>query len=143
MGSTIIGPKRYFFSLFDKRSTIKKKSTRLILKMNIETLARLENATNINEKIAILLNEKYSYEAIIKILRVSPKTISKVNSALKNGDDIPPVGKRGQPTKKTSEVITCTIQETVNNPRLPASAIQVIIQTKTGIRVSISKILQS
>ena len=42
--------------------------------------------------------------------------------------------------QKTSEVITCAIQEIVNNPRLPASAIQVIIQTKTGVRVLISKI---
>ena len=31
-------------------------------------------------------------------------------------------------------------KKNVNNPRLPASAIQVIIQTKTGVRVLISKI---
>ena len=110
--------------------------------MDNATVARILNAANIHEQIEILLRKGYTYSWIIQVLHVSSKTITKVKHSIDNGEPIPEVGKRGQPTKKTSEVITITIEETVNNPRLSASALQLIIQSKTGISISITKILE-
>ena len=90
--------------------------------MDNATVARLLNATSVHEQIEILLRQNYKYEEIIQVLHVSSKTISKIKQAIIKGEPIPEVGKCGQPTKKTTEVITITIEETVNNPRLPASA---------------------
>jgi transposase len=110
--------------------------------MDNATVARLLGAANVNEQITILLQQDYTYEGIIQVLHVSSKTISIIKDAIIKGEPIPAMGNRGQPTKKTSEIITITIEETVNNPRLSASALQLIIQTKTGISISVPKILE-
>ena len=110
--------------------------------MNSATVARLINASNTHEQIAILLNEGYTHAMIINTLHVSSKTITKIKQSIDNGTSLPVIGKRGQPTKKTTEVITITIEETVNNPRLSASALKMIIAARTGISISIPKILE-
>ena len=110
--------------------------------MDNETVAQIVIAASVHEQIEILLRKGCTFSVIIQILHVSSKTIAKIKHAIDNGEPVPAVGKRGQPTKKTAEVITITIEETVNNPRLSASALQLIIHTKTGISISIPKILE-
>ena len=110
--------------------------------MQNETLSLLINESNTNERIAILLRNGYTQDNIIKILHVSSKTITKVKKAIDNGDSVPARGKKGQPTKKTPGIIAIVIEETVNNPRLPASAVQIIIAMKTGVDISVNKILE-
>ena len=110
--------------------------------MDNETVAQIVNAASVHEQIEILLRKGCTFSVIIQILHVSSKTIAKIKHAIDNGEPVPAVWKRGQPTKKTAEVITITIEETVNNPRLSASALQLIIHTKTGISISIPKILE-
>ena len=73
--------------------------------MQNETLSLLLNASNINDKIAILLNHGYTQVDIIKILHVSSKTITKIKKSIDNGQPIPERGKRGQPTKKKLQAL--------------------------------------
>lgn len=110
--------------------------------MDNATVALLLYARNTHEQIAILLQRGMTQVDIIRILHVSSKTITKIKSALDKGQPIPDMGKRGQPTKKTTEVITITIEETINNPRLSGSALQIIIAAQTGITISVPKILE-
>ena len=110
--------------------------------MKNSTVDFLLRTNNNHERIAILLHEGLTQENIIQILHVSSKTITKVKHALDNGEEIPECGKRGQPTKKTPEVTAITIEETVNNPKISGSALQIIIAAKTGITVSVKKILE-
>lgn len=105
-----------------------------------ETVELLVNEKDINKKIAILLAKHLTHDMIAKILHVSSKTISNVKKSLDNSGEIPLRKKTGRPTIQTAEIITIVIEETINNPRVPAGAIQVSIALRAGRTVSITTI---
>ena len=69
-----------------------------------------------NEKIAYLLEKGYTRDDIMKIIRCSPNTITKIKKSLESTGSIPDQLSPGRPSKKTPAVVSYVSQQTISNP---------------------------
>lgn len=69
-----------------------------------------------NEKIAALIENGYSSRFIQQTIGCGPNIISTVRKSLNDSGEPPDQAKIGRPTKKTPEVKSFVIQQTISNP---------------------------
>ena len=81
-----------------------------------DILGVLHSKKTKNEKIAYLLEKDYSRDDIIKILKCSPNTITKIKKSIESTGSIPDHLSPGRPSKKTAAVTSFVTQQTFANP---------------------------
>lgn len=75
--------------------------------MNYEDIQEVFNSNRTkNEKIAYLLEKKYSRDDIMKYVKCSPNTISKIKKSLQSTGSVPDQLSPGRPSKRTPAVVS-------------------------------------
>mgnify|MGYP002475363883 CR=1 FL=1 len=85
--------------------------------MNYEDIQEVFNSNRTkNEKIAYLLEKKYSRDDILKYVKCCPNTISKIIKSLQSTGSVPDQLSPGRLSKRTPVVVSFVSQQTISNP---------------------------